>query len=334
MLVIDETGFLKQGKPSCGVGRHYTCPAEKIMNRHLGMFAAHVLRHDHVFIELAVYLLKIWRRDRERSTPPCWRNCAVLLGRRRWRLWRWAHVAALQASACVPVVPETRSFAAEGTWVLGPLQPFGPSRVVFTCKVYSLDKRRPEMTDNYHPITSQDLNPRGTLPGSKVRPVLLVSLMGAAGLLLPILAAQAQTAPPPPQPSVAPQVSSMPTTPPPSPQMLAKAKHDAMLRDKRIAAMHKRLDLTPAQENLWAPVAKAMSKNSAAFDAVVMKIPDTKMTAVDRLKSFEAMADAHAAGLHRLIPPFSALYASMSDNQKQHADQMFDHGQRKHRDAR
>jgi len=29
-LVIDETGFLKQGKASCGVGRQYTGSASKI----------------------------------------------------------------------------------------------------------------------------------------------------------------------------------------------------------------------------------------------------------------------------------------------------------------
>jgi len=30
VLVIDETGFLKQGKLSCGVRRHYTGSAAKI----------------------------------------------------------------------------------------------------------------------------------------------------------------------------------------------------------------------------------------------------------------------------------------------------------------
>ena len=30
VLVIDETGFLKQGKASCGVGRQYTGSAGKV----------------------------------------------------------------------------------------------------------------------------------------------------------------------------------------------------------------------------------------------------------------------------------------------------------------
>ena len=40
VLVIDETGFLKQGKASCGVGRQYTGSAGKITNCQSGVFAA------------------------------------------------------------------------------------------------------------------------------------------------------------------------------------------------------------------------------------------------------------------------------------------------------
>ena len=36
VLVIDETGFLKQGKASCGVGRQYTGSAGKIINCQMG----------------------------------------------------------------------------------------------------------------------------------------------------------------------------------------------------------------------------------------------------------------------------------------------------------
>jgi SRSO17 transposase len=32
VLVVDETGFLKQGRASCGVGRQYTGSAGKITN--------------------------------------------------------------------------------------------------------------------------------------------------------------------------------------------------------------------------------------------------------------------------------------------------------------
>src|SRR5664279_4016703 len=42
VLVIDETGFLKKGKASCGVARQYTGSAGKITNCQIGVFATYV----------------------------------------------------------------------------------------------------------------------------------------------------------------------------------------------------------------------------------------------------------------------------------------------------
>jgi SRSO17 transposase len=66
VLVIDETGFLKQGKGSCGVARQYTGSAGKITNCQIGVFAAYVSRHGHAFIDRALYLPKGWTDDRKR----------------------------------------------------------------------------------------------------------------------------------------------------------------------------------------------------------------------------------------------------------------------------
>jgi len=63
VLVIDETGFLKQGKASCGVARQYTGSAGKITNCQTGVFAAYVSRHGHAFIDRALYLPKAWTDD-------------------------------------------------------------------------------------------------------------------------------------------------------------------------------------------------------------------------------------------------------------------------------
>jgi SRSO17 transposase len=63
VLVIDETGFLKQGKASCGVGRQYTGSAGKITNCQIGVFACYVSRHGHAFIDRALYLPKAWTDD-------------------------------------------------------------------------------------------------------------------------------------------------------------------------------------------------------------------------------------------------------------------------------
>src|SRR5712672_92565 len=63
VLVIDETGFLKQGKASCGVARQYTGSAGKITNCQIGVFAAYVSRHGHAFIDRTLYLPKEWTND-------------------------------------------------------------------------------------------------------------------------------------------------------------------------------------------------------------------------------------------------------------------------------
>jgi len=63
VLVIDETGFLKQGKASCGVSRQYTGSAGKITNCQIGVFASYVSRHGHAFIDRELYLPKEWTDD-------------------------------------------------------------------------------------------------------------------------------------------------------------------------------------------------------------------------------------------------------------------------------
>jgi SRSO17 transposase len=55
VLVIDETGFLKQGKASCGVARQYTGSAGKITNCQICVFATHVSHHGHAFYRANVY---------------------------------------------------------------------------------------------------------------------------------------------------------------------------------------------------------------------------------------------------------------------------------------
>jgi SRSO17 transposase len=63
VLVIDENGFLKQGKASCGVGRQYTGSAGKVTNCQIGVFAAYVSTRGHAFVDRALYLPKSWTAD-------------------------------------------------------------------------------------------------------------------------------------------------------------------------------------------------------------------------------------------------------------------------------
>jgi SRSO17 transposase len=63
VLVIDETGFLTQGKASCGVARQYTGSAGKITNCRIGVFAAYVSSKGHAFIDRTLYLPRAWIDD-------------------------------------------------------------------------------------------------------------------------------------------------------------------------------------------------------------------------------------------------------------------------------
>jgi SRSO17 transposase len=68
VLVFDETGFLKQGKASCGVARQYTGSVGKVTNCQIGVFAAYASRHGHAFIDRALYLPKPWASDPARRS--------------------------------------------------------------------------------------------------------------------------------------------------------------------------------------------------------------------------------------------------------------------------
>jgi len=101
--------------------------------------------------------------------------------------------------------------------------------------------------------------------------------------------------------------------------------------EARIKSLHDRLNITAAQETQWAAVADAMRDNAKTMEAAIQQREAAKsMTAVDDLKAYQAIADAHAQGLQKLIPAFDALYASMSDDQKKNADTVFSQG-RHHR---
>ena len=66
VLVIAETGFLKQGKQPCGVGRQYTGSAGKITNCQIGVFASYASCHGHAFIDRTLYIPKAWADDENR----------------------------------------------------------------------------------------------------------------------------------------------------------------------------------------------------------------------------------------------------------------------------
>ena len=152
-----------------------------------------------------------------------------------------------------------------------------------------------------------------------LRHALASALVSAAVLLaVPQFASPAAT---PSQP---------PTLPTPSPKPNNEAVAKGMHADRveaRIKELHARLHITEAQQQQWDAVAQVIRDNAQSMDAAIaQRSPDAAgMNAVDDLRSYAVIVDAHADGLKKFIPVFQALYDSMSDAQKKSADAFF-HG--------
>jgi SRSO17 transposase len=66
VLVVDETGFLKKGTKSVGVGRQYSGTAGRIENCQVGVFLGYVTDRGRALLDRALYLPKDWAADRKR----------------------------------------------------------------------------------------------------------------------------------------------------------------------------------------------------------------------------------------------------------------------------
>jgi tRNA A37 threonylcarbamoyladenosine dehydratase len=95
--------------------------------------------------------------------------------------------------------------------------------------------------------------------------------------------------------------------------------------ESRISDLHRRLKITDAQKSQWDAVAQVMRDNAQKMiDLEKQRATDAKsMTAVDVVKSYSEVIDAHEDGMKKFIPAFEELYNSMSDPQKKVADALF-----------
>ncbi|MGF6900356.1 hypothetical protein P3T22_001605 [Paraburkholderia sp. GAS348] len=120
-----------------------------------------------------------------------------------------------------------------------------------------------------------------------------------------------------------PASAASPTQTQPRASVMTVATHDQV--DTRISGLHTRLQITAAQEDLWQKVAQVMRDNAGTMDSLRQTRAShaNSMSAVDDLKSYGQIADAHADGIKKLTSAFQALYDSMSDVQKKNADLIF-----------
>ena len=66
VLVVDELGFLKQGKKSVGVQRQYSKTAGKVENCQIGIFLAYVSNRGQTLLDRELYLSYDWLVDSKR----------------------------------------------------------------------------------------------------------------------------------------------------------------------------------------------------------------------------------------------------------------------------
>ena len=106
----------------------------------------------------------------------------------------------------------------------------------------------------------------------------------------------------------------------------------AATRDARLEAhikqLHSELKVTPDQESKWNDLAQVMRDNGQQMSSLIAQRNQeaqakTPVSAVDNLRNYQQIADAHADGLKKLVPVFQSLYDSMSLTQKQTADKLF-----------
>jgi periplasmic protein CpxP/Spy len=110
-----------------------------------------------------------------------------------------------------------------------------------------------------------------------------------------------------------------------------EARHHEMGRmmpgqivDGRIAFLKAELKITPAQETQWQQVEAAMRENAKALDQTITTARQNRsdMDAVQRLELREQFAKMRADNDARLVAAFKPLYASLSPEQQQMANQL------------
>ena len=98
--------------------------------------------------------------------------------------------------------------------------------------------------------------------------------------------------------------------------------------EARIKQLQSTLKITKDQEELWNNLTLVMRENAKDMDALSKdRAENTKnMNAVEHLKFHSQITEAHLNQQKKLLPPFEALYTSLTNEQKKIADTIFKTG--------
>ncbi len=109
----------------------------------------------------------------------------------------------------------------------------------------------------------------------------------------------------------------------------AGTETSAVMRvEARIKELQDELNITAAQEPLWNNLTQVMRENAKDMDALTKDRTDNAktMNAVEQMQFHRQVTEAHLDQLNKFMPPFEALYAGMSDEQKKITDTIFRSG--------
>lgn len=154
------------------------------------------------------------------------------------------------------------------------------------------------------------------------RPGAFAGVMALTATLLAVPAFAQNVAPP--VRAGAPNASSpKAVAQPPMPKK--RAVHRSYGIEARIKNMHNRLHITAAQAPEWDVFARAMRENAEHMRKLIDERSSKlrTMNAVENLRTYANIAQAHADDIKRLVPAFDKLYLSMSEAQKKNADAVF-----------
>ena len=95
--------------------------------------------------------------------------------------------------------------------------------------------------------------------------------------------------------------------------------------ESQIKQLQGALNITEAQQELWNNLTKVMRENAKEMDALNKDRAESAktMNSVEHMKFHSQTTEVHLNQLKKLIPPFEAFYASMSDQQKKTTDTIF-----------
>src|SRR5579885_3120537 len=147
----------------------------------------------------------------------------------------------------------------------------------------------------------------------------------AAVLALPIAVHAQPASTPAPGTAAAPPAHATATPGPASPLSPAAGATAAERVEAHIRQLHDQLQITPAEKVQWDKFAAVMRANARAMDRDFAEREQkfATMNAVENMRSYERIAEAHADHLRKLVPAFAALYDVMPAQQKRLTDQVF-----------